>query len=93
MIKRDIIRTQYLQVSNSLTTSTCSTFHYFLITICIFIIFLESINAAPPLKKLSPVHKLSGGGGEIALRRVVADTSRVNNLTRNHNGDIFYSTG
>lgn len=29
----------------------------------------------------------------VALKRVISDTSKVANLTRRHNGDVFYSYG
>ena len=33
------------------------------------------------------------GHASVALKRVVSDTSKVANLTRRHNGDVFYSYG
>lgn len=60
----------------------------------LYLTWVRSVRALPSPFKSMHQKSLVGGGGEIiAHRRVVADTSKVTNLTRQHNGDIFFSYG
>lgn len=52
-----------------------------------------TLALASPFKAMHQKSLVGGGGEIIAHRRVVADTSKVTNLTRQHNGDVFFSVG
>lgn len=52
-----------------------------------------TLALASPFKAMHQKSQVGGGGEIIAHRRVVADTSKVTNLTRQHNGDVFFSVG
>lgn len=70
-----------------------STFHR-VTFLLLYLTWVRSVRALPSPFKSMHQKSLVGGGGEIiAHRRVVADTSKVTNLTRQHNGDIFFSYG
>lgn len=58
------------------------------------LIFLLLLIVAATLQNANcaSIYNEDGKAG-VALKRVVSDTSKVANLTRRHNGDVFYSYG